>query len=37
MFPGSGGWLSKTESEDEAANAQMIPSDEERYTGKRLS
>ena len=37
MFPVSGGWLSETESEDEVADAQMIPSDEESYTGMRLS
>ena len=37
MFPRSGGWLSETESEYEAANAHMIPSDEEIYTGRRLS
>ena len=30
-----GGWLSKNESEDEV-DAQMIPSNEESYTGKRL-
>ena len=36
IFPGSGGWLFETESEDEAG-AQMIPSDEESYTGKRLN
>ena len=36
MFPGSGGWLSETESKDEA-DAQMIPLDEESYTSKRLS
>ena len=36
MFPGSGGWLSETKSEDEAG-AQMIPSDEESYTGRRLN
>ena len=25
MFPGSGGWLYESESEDEAADAQIIP------------
>ena len=35
MFPGSGGWLSETESTNEAADAQMIPSNEESYTGRR--
>ena len=37
MCPESGGWLSETESEDEAADAQMIPSGEESCTGRRLS
>ena len=37
MFLGSGGWLSETESEDEAVDAQMIPSGEESCTGRRLS
>ena len=36
MFPWLGGWLSETQSEDEAG-AQMIPLDEESYTGRRLS
>ena len=36
MFLGLGGWLSGTESEDEAS-AQMIPSDEESYTCRRLN
>ena len=35
MFLGSGGWLSKTESKDEAS-AQIITSNEESYTGRRL-
>ena len=37
MFPGSSGWLSETEFEDESVDAHMIPSDEESYTGRRLS
>ena len=37
MFPGSRGWLSETELEDEEADAQMVPSDEESYTGRRLN
>ena len=37
MCPRSGGWLFETESKDEAADAQMIPSDEESYTGRKLS
>ena len=36
IFPGSGGWLPETESEDEAG-AQMIPLDEENYNGRRLN
>ena len=36
IFLGSGGWLSETESEDEAG-VQMIHLDEESYIGKRLS
>ena len=37
MFLGSGRWLFETKSEDEAKDAQMIPSHEESCTGKRLS
>ena len=37
MFLGLGGWLYETESKDEVVDSQMIPSDEESCTGRRLS